>query len=106
MSLAFGSKKSLNIQCLSRYVSKSFKTLKAESKRHFTKDLSRKLVVIVIISIPDPFNGFYKTEMQSQDFHGCHATKLEQTSLIENRWHSCDELLMYGNKTFCQYNAF
>ena len=29
-----------------------------------------------------------------------------KTSSIENRWHSCDELLMCGDKPFCQYNEF
>ena len=38
MSWASGSKQSLNIQCLSKYISKSFKALEAESTRHFAKD--------------------------------------------------------------------
>ena len=41
MPWASGSKQSLNIQCLSEYVPKSFKTLKAESKRYFAKDLRK-----------------------------------------------------------------
>ena len=56
-----GSKQSVNIQCLSKYVSKSFKTLKAESKDILQK-IFEKMVVIVIIPIPDPFNGFHKNE--------------------------------------------
>ena len=33
------------------------------------------------------------------------ATKRNKTSLIKNRWHSCDGLLMCGDKTFCQCDA-
>ena len=62
MSWASGSKQSLNIQCLSKHVSKSFKTLNAESESYFARDLQTKMVVIVIISIPDPFNGFHKNK--------------------------------------------
>ena len=39
MSWASGSKQSLNVQCLSKHIRKSFKTLKAKSKRHFAEDL-------------------------------------------------------------------
>ena len=60
MSWASGSKQSLNIQCLSKYVPKSYKTSEAESTIHFEKRSLKKFVVIVIISIPDPFNGFHK----------------------------------------------
>ena len=34
-----GSKQSLNMKCLSKYLSKSFKTLEAETTRHYAKDL-------------------------------------------------------------------
>ena len=39
MSCASGSEQSLNIQCLIKYVSKSFETLEDESTRHVAKDL-------------------------------------------------------------------
>ena len=58
MSWASDSKQCSNVQCLSKYVSKSFKTLEAESIRHFAKDLRKKSIVIVIISILDPSMDF------------------------------------------------
>ena len=38
MSWASGSKQSWNIQCLSKYEPKSFKTSEAESTKRFSKD--------------------------------------------------------------------
>ena len=37
------SKQSLNALCLSKYFSKSFETLEAETKRHYAKDLLQKV---------------------------------------------------------------
>ena len=48
---------SLYVSIICKYVSKSFKTLKTFCKRSLTK-----VVVIVIIPIPDPFNGFHKND--------------------------------------------
>ena len=41
-----------------KYLSKSFKTLEAETTRHYANDLRRKLVAIVILSVPYPFKEF------------------------------------------------
>ena len=39
---------------LGKYFSKSSEILKAETTRHYAKQLSKKLVVIVMISVPGP----------------------------------------------------
>ena len=59
------SKQSLNALCLGKYFSKSFETLEAETKRHYAKDLCKKLVVLVMMLVPDPFNGYQKVKHNS-----------------------------------------
>ena len=53
------------MQCLGRYLSKSFETLEAETTRNYAKDLSENLVVKVVMSIPGPFNGHHEMEHNS-----------------------------------------
>ena len=57
------SKQSLNILCLCKYLSKSFETLQAETTRHYAKDLWKKLVVVLMMSVPDPFNGYHEMKL-------------------------------------------
>ena len=59
------SKLSLNIVCLSKYLSKSFETLKAETTRHYAKHFWEKLVAIVMMSVPGPFNGYHEMKHNS-----------------------------------------
>ena len=59
------SKQSLNILCLGKYLSKSFETLKAETTRHYAKHLWKKLVVIVMMSVPGSFDGYHKMKHNS-----------------------------------------
>ena len=54
------SKLSLNKVCLSKYLPKSFETSKAETTRHYAKHFWEKLVVIVMMSVPGPFNGYHE----------------------------------------------
>ena len=59
------STQSLFILCLGKYWFKSFETLKTETTRHYAKDLWRKLVVIAMMSVPGPFNGYHETSHNS-----------------------------------------
>ena len=40
-------------------------TLDADTTRHYTKGVRKKLVGTVIFSFPDPFNAFYKMKHNS-----------------------------------------
>ena len=51
--------------CLGKYLSESFETLKAETTRHYAKHLWKKLVVIVMMSVPGPFNGYHEMKHNS-----------------------------------------
>ena len=55
----------LNTLCIGKYLSKSFETLKAETARHYAKHLWKKLVVIVMMSVPGPFNGYHEMKHNS-----------------------------------------
>ena len=59
------SKQSLNALCLGKYFFKSFETLEAETKRHYAKDLCKKLVVLVMMLVLDPLNGYHKVKYNS-----------------------------------------
>ena len=59
------SKQSSNTLCLSKYLSKSFGTLKAETIRHYAKHLWKKLVVIVMMLVPGPFNRYHEIKHNS-----------------------------------------
>ena len=53
-------KQSLIILCLCKYLSESFETSKATTTRHYARDISKKLVVIAMMSVPGPFNGYHE----------------------------------------------
>ena len=39
---------------------KSFETLQGETTRHYAKNLWKKLVVVFMMSVPDPLNGYHE----------------------------------------------
>ena len=51
--------------CLSKYLSKSFETLKAETTRHYAKHFLEKLVAIAMMSVPGPFSGYHEMKHNS-----------------------------------------
>ena len=59
MSWTSGSKQSLNMLYLSKYLYKSFET------QDITLKVFEKLVAIVILSVPDPCNGFHDMKHNS-----------------------------------------
>ena len=59
------SKQSLNTQCLGKYLSKSSEILNAETTRDYAKHLWKKLVVIVMMSVPGPFNVYHEMKHNS-----------------------------------------
>ena len=65
MSWTPGSKRSSDILYLGKYLSETFETLEIETARHYAKDLRKKLVAIVITSVPDLFNGFHEMQYNS-----------------------------------------
>ena len=60
------SKQSLNILCLAKYLSESFESLTTETTRHYAKDLWKILVVIAMMSVPGPFNGYHEMKHNSE----------------------------------------
>ena len=63
MSWTSGAKQSLNMLCHGKYLFKSFETLQTEVARYYVK----KLVAIVILSVPDPLNGFHNIKHNSSN---------------------------------------
>ena len=59
------SKQSLIILCLGKYLFESFETLKVKTTRHYAKDIRKKLVVIVMMLVPGPFNGYHEMKYNS-----------------------------------------
>ena len=52
------SKQSLIVLCLGKCLFKSSETLNGETTKHYAEDLWKKLVVIAMLSVPVPFNGY------------------------------------------------
>ena len=50
----------ISVLCLCKYLSKLFQTSQAETTRHHAKDLLKKMVVVLMMSVPDPFNGYHE----------------------------------------------
>ena len=62
----FDSKQSLIILCLGKYLSESIETLKVKTTRHYAEDIFKKLVVIVMMLVPGPFNGYHEIGITQQ----------------------------------------
>ena len=63
--LTSDSKQSLIILCLGKYLPESFEILKVKTTRHYAKDVWKKLIVIVMISIPGLSNGCHEMRHNS-----------------------------------------
>ena len=58
-------KQSLNILCLGKNLSDSFEALETETTKHYAKDLFKKMVVKVMMSVQYPFNRYREMKHNS-----------------------------------------